>query len=57
MAVQGEEQFVNSRAGLFVPDPPFVCTTRTKMSVHAKDHISICRKRLGLAAGGMVTQQ
>ena len=27
--------------------PPFLCTERTQMCAHAKDPISICRKRVG----------
>ena len=38
----------------FVPDPPFVCTARTKLHAHVKDPLSTCRKRAGLTAGGMV---
>ena len=33
-----------------------MCTARTDLCAHVKDPISICRKRLGLTACGMVTQ-
>ena len=32
-----------------------VCMARTQISAHVKDPTSICRKRAGLTAGGMVT--
>ena len=32
---------------------PFVCTVRTQICAHVKDPISVCRKRVGIAAGGM----
>ena len=64
LAEQGKGQFfvsllllVNSCADLFVPDPSFVCTTRTQMCAHVKDLISICRKRVGITAGGMETRK
>ena len=37
--------------------PPFVCAARTQICVHVKDPISICRKRVGLTAGGMETRK
>ena len=36
--------------------PSFVCTARTHICAHVKDPTSICRKRVGFTAGGMVTQ-
>ena len=36
---------------------PFVCTARTQKCAHVKDPISICCKRVGLTAGGMVTHK
>ena len=33
---------------------PYVCTARIQRCAHAKDPMSICRKRLGLAADGTV---
>ena len=33
----------------------FVCTARTQMCAHVKDPIYICRKRVGLTAGGIET--
>ena len=48
---------VNSCADLFVPEPPCVCTARTHMCAHVKDTISICRKRVGLTAGGIETRK
>ena len=40
-----------------LPFPPFMCAARTQICVHVKDPISICRQRVGLTAGGMVTQK
>ena len=37
--------------------PPFLCTACTQICVHVKDPLSICRKRVSLAAGGMETQK
>ena len=34
-----------------------MCTTRTQICAHIKDPISICRKRIGLTAGGMETRK
>ena len=43
---------------LFVhPCPPFVCAARTQICVHVKHPISICRKRVGITAGGMETRK
>ena len=36
---------------------PFVCTERTQICAHVKAPTSICRKRVGLTTGGMVTQK
>ena len=35
----------------------FACTARTQICAHVKDPISICRKRIGLTAGGIETQK
>ena len=43
---------VNSCADLCVPD-----TTSCVRGAHVTDPISICRKRVGLTAGGMETQK
>ena len=48
---------VNSCADLFVPDPSFMCTARTQICAHVKNPISICRKRVGITAGGMETRK
>ena len=49
---------VNSCTDSFVADPPSCqCTARTHICAHVKDLISICRKRVGLAAGGMETHK
>ena len=37
--------------------PPFVCAARTQICAHVNDPISICRKRVGLTAGGMETRK
>ena len=34
-----------------------MCTARTHICAHVKDPISICRKRVGLTAGGMKTRK
>ena len=64
LARQGERRAVflslrvDSFADLFVPDPaPFAGTARTHICAHVNDPISICRKRAGLTAGGMVTHK
>ena len=36
---------------------PFVRTARTQICAHVKDHMCICRKREGLAAGGIKTRE
>ena len=50
---------VKSRADLFVPDPPFVCTAHPQICAHLhfKDPVSICDKRVFLTAGGMETRK
>ena len=51
---------MNSYVDLFVPDRPSSCvlyTARTNICAHVKHPISICRKRIGLAAGGMATHK
>ena len=62
LVLQGEGQYfcpsrVNSCADLCVPYPHFVCTARAQIGVHVKDPISNFHKRVGLPAGGMVTQK
>ena len=61
LAVQDEKVFLsfrdNSCTDLFVPDHHFVCTAHTQICAHFKDPVSICHKRVGLTAGGMVTQK
>ena len=39
------------------PNPTFVCTGRTQICAHVNDPISVCRKRVGFTASGMVTQK
>ena len=42
---------------VFCTGPPFVCMARNQTCAHIKDPVPICRKRVGLTAGGMVTEK
>ena len=50
LAGRVRDMFLSSRVNSW---PPFLCTAHTQICEHIKDPMDMCRKRVGLTAGGV----